>query len=102
MKFLAIAKQKDTLMTLPPAAIEQLLEASWKVMKQQKEQGKILDYFYSPGGYTVVIVEYENSDEWVKDQMAIPILSYYDQEIYPLCDLGKTVETFINALKAAK
>ena len=87
-------------MTLPPSTIKQLLEASWAVMKQQKEQGKIVDYFYSPLGCTVVIVDYENSDEWVKDQMSIPILSYYEQDIYPLSDLGKTVEAMVDALKA--
>ena len=101
MKFLAIAKQKDSLMMTPPGTIRQIMEASWKAMQQQKAQGKIVDYFYSPGGYSIVIVEEPTIEDWVRDQMAVPILSYYDQEVYPLGDLGAAIEGFIEKLKAA-
>ena len=72
MKFLAIAKQKDSLMMTPPGTIRQIMEASWKAMQQQKAQGKIVDYFYSPGGYSIVIVEEPTIEDWVRDQMAEP------------------------------
>ena len=101
MKFLAIAKQKDSLMTLPPATIRQLLETSWTAMKHQKAQGKIVDYFYSPLRCTVVVVDYPSTEEWVKDQAAIPILAYYDQEIYPLSEAEPAIEGLLEGLKAA-
>ena len=102
MKFLGISKPKDTLTTLPPAVVSQLLEASMAAMKQFKKEGKILEYYASPANYAVVILDYKNAEEWVKDQNSIPILAYYDQEIYPLADMEEVVKTYLEALKAAE
>ena len=101
MKFLAIAKQKDSLMMVPPAVLRQLLESSFEAMRQQKQQGKIVDYFYSPAGYSIVIVDEPSIDAWMEDQMAIPVLSYCDQEIYPLGDIEVAMKGYIENVKAA-
>jgi hypothetical protein len=102
MKFLVISKAKDTLTMVPPAVTRQLLEASMAAINQFKKAGKILDYYYSPVGCVVVILNYNNADEWVKDQVAMPILTYYDNEIYPLADGNESVKAFIETLKAAE
>jgi hypothetical protein len=102
MKYLAIAKAKDILYSLPPGVIRQLVEQTMAAMEQQKKEGKILEYYYSPAGCSVVIVDYVNAEQWVQDQAAIPILSYYDQEIYPLSDANQAMKTMVQSLKAAE
>lgn len=102
MKFLAIAKPKDTLTMLPPAVTRQLMEMSMASMSQLKKAGKILESYISASACTVVMLEYNNVEEWVKDQLSIPLLTYYNQEIYPLADMEKSMKSFVEALKMAE
>jgi hypothetical protein len=102
MKFLGLLKQKEVLLTLPPAVGRQLLEASIAGMNQLKKQGKLLESYYSPSGLGMVILNYANADEWVKDQNMVPILPYYDQEVYPLADMEEVMKSNLEALKAAE
>ncbi|MGD0794531.1 MAG: hypothetical protein ABR958_02905 [Dehalococcoidales bacterium] len=102
MKFLSISKPKDTLTMLPPAVTRQLMEISVAAIKQQKKEGKILEYYYSPAACSVVILDYKNAEEWVKDQNSIPILAYYDSEIYPLADFDESMKSFLETIKAAE
>ena len=102
MKFLAIAKPKDSASMLPPAVTRQLLEMSMAAMKQLKKDGKQLEAYVSPAGCFAVILDYKSSEEWVKNQLAIPILTYYNQEIYPLADMEELMKAYIEALKAAE
>ncbi len=102
MKFLAIGKPKDTLTTLPPAVTRQLLEITMTAMKQMKKDGKALESYVSPAGCIAVILDYKSVEEWVKDQLASPILTYYDQEIYPLADMEELMKAYLESLKAAE
>jgi hypothetical protein len=102
MKFLALLKQKEVMLTLPPAVGRQLIEASMAGMKQLKKEGKLLESYSSPSGLGAVILNYNSADEWIKDQNLIPLLTYYSQEIYPLADMEDTMKSVLEALKAAK
>ena len=102
MKFLSISKAKDSASMLPPAVARQLLEMSIAGINQQKKQGKVLEFYYSPAGYAIVILDYKSAEEWVKDQNMLPILSYYTHEIYPLADGEESMKSFVEALKAAE
>ncbi len=102
MKFLAIAKPKDILYTLPPNILRQLVESALAGMEQQKKEGKILEYYYTANGCTVVLLEYASAEQWVQDQASLRILSYYDQEIYPLSDAPQAMKTMIEKLKAVE
>jgi hypothetical protein len=99
MKFLSIGRPKDTLTTLPPATLKQLVEATMASMDKLKKEGKMLEGYGSPAGCIAVILEYNSAEEWVKDQRANPILSYYDQEIYPLAEMEEVVQGYLDALK---
>jgi len=102
VKFLGLLKPKDILFTLPPAVIRQLWEASMAGMNQLKKQGKLLEGYYSPAGLGAVILNYNNTDEWIKDQNLIPVLNYYYQEVYPLADMEEALKLNLEALKAAE
>jgi hypothetical protein len=101
MKFLAIGRPKDTLTMLPPATLKQLLEATMATNNQMRKEGKLLEGYGSPAGCIAVILEYKTAEEWVKDQIASPLLSYYDQEIYPLADMEEVVKGYLDALKTS-
>jgi hypothetical protein len=102
MKFMVVAKPKDTMTMLPPAVTRQLLEVSMAAMGQMKKAGKILEAYYSPVGCIVVMLNYNTAEEWVKDQISMPILTYYDNEIYPLADYEQSLKIFTEGLKAAE
>ena len=102
MKLLCISKVKDSFLTMPPAVMRQILELSMAAMEQQKRQGKVLEYYYSPAGYQIVILEYKDAEEWTKDQLSIPVLTYVDNEIYPLTDGFPALKGMIEVLKMAE
>jgi muconolactone delta-isomerase len=94
MKILSIGKPKESLLSLPPETAKQLTKAATETSKQLIDKGKILAQYYSPTSqYIFVILDYDTAEEWMKDLMSMPILSYYDQETYPIVD-------FPDALKA--
>jgi hypothetical protein len=102
MKFLVIAKLKDVTLTLPPAILMPIFEASVSAMNQQKKEGKLLDFYYSPGaGRLVGMLNYDNAEQWQKDQTKIPILMYMDYESYPLANYDEYVKNYMEAMKAA-
>jgi len=103
MKFMTIGTAKDTMSTLPPAVIRQLLEASMAVMNQRKKEGKILE-FYSLAGWNrvVVISESKSAEEIVQSLVETPITAFYSMEVYPLADLNESAKTYIESLKAAE
>jgi hypothetical protein len=102
MKFLGLLKPKEILLALPPAVGRQLLEASIAGMNRLKKEGKFLEGYYSPAGLGAVILNYNNTDEWLKDQNSVPILNYYYQELYPLADMDEALKNNLEALKAAE
>ena len=103
MKILSIGRPTDALKALPPAALLQLAEASIAVMQQQHKEGKLLEYYYSPagGGRIIIILDYRDGEEWVKDLMSVPIQSYYEYDIYPMADGFETAKAMFAAMKAA-
>jgi muconolactone delta-isomerase len=102
MKLLCITKVKDSLLTMPPAVMRQILEASAAAIEQQKKQGKVLEYYYSPAGYNIVILDYKDAEEWAKDQLSVPVLTYVDTQVYPLTDGSTTINGMIEVLKATE
>jgi hypothetical protein len=102
MKFLVISKMKDTASALPPAVARQILEVSVAALEQQKKAGELLDFYYSPAGCSVAILEQKNAEEWVKHQSAIPILSYANFEVYPLSEGFSAMKTLLESFKMAE
>ena len=76
MKILCIGKPTEAFRALPPNISLQLLESFQEVAIKQREENKILDFYATPIGYSIVILNYENADEWVRDQKEIPIINY--------------------------
>ena len=102
MKILCIAKPTEAFRALPPDISLQHLVSFQAVATQQREERKILELYVTPIGSSVVILDYETADEWVKDQRNIPLLNYYEFEIYPLADGFEAVKGIIASLKAMK
>ena len=102
MKFLCITKVKDSLLTMPPAVMRQILEASAAAIEQQKKQGTVLEFYYSPAGYNIIILEYNDAEEWAKEQLSVPVLTYLDIQVYPLTDGSTTINAMIEVLKATE
>jgi muconolactone delta-isomerase len=102
MKILTIAKLKDAALTMPPAVMLPIMEASVAEMNKQKKEGKVVEWYYSPGTFqSVVILDYDSADQWTKDQAKIPILAYCDSEVYPLANYEAYLKGMVEAMKAA-
>lgn len=103
MKFLGISTLKDAALMLPPAAIIQLMEGTMAVISQQKKEGKIKEFFYSPGwNRSIALVENNSAEEMLKNINSMPIASYLDMEVYPLADGIQAMKDFVEAAKAAQ
>lgn len=100
MRFLCVDKPKSSFGLLPPEVQLQLMETSFAAIQQEREERKILELYYSPKGYSVVIVDIDSADEWVKLRGAIPVLNYMDTELYPLADGITSMKGMIESLKA--
>jgi hypothetical protein len=102
LKIMSISRPKSTLATLPPTVLKQLMEASTAAIQQYHKEGRILEYYYSPvgAGCSIVILDYKNADDWMKDIATIPMLNYFENDIYPLADGFETTKGMIASLKA--
>ena len=93
MKILAIGKPKEALLSLPPDKRKELTEATIKTNKKWKDEGKIIATYISPGaGYVFALLNYDTAEEWMKDLVSNPLLSYYEQEIYPVVDFDDAMK----------
>jgi muconolactone delta-isomerase len=103
VKILSIGKPKDAFSSLPPGTIKRLFEASMAAMQQQQKEGRLLEFYASPvgTGRSIVILDYKNGEDWEKDIMAIPVLNYYEQEVYPLADGFEACKAMLEALAAS-
>jgi len=103
MKFLVIAKLKDTASTLPPSVMRPLMEATLDLMNQEKKAGRILEmYFLAGSGRSMVISEVKSAEEIVQRQSTLPISGFMDFETYPLADFNESMKTYIESMKAAE
>ncbi len=102
MKLLVIGKPKDAMTTLPPGLIRQLWETSLVALGQQKGAGRFLEGYSSPTGHAIAILDYKDADEWMKEQTSVPIVRYYDWEVYPLAHLEEGMNSLLGSLKAAE
>ena len=90
MKFLTIAKMKDTASTVPPSVIRPLMEATLDLMNQRKKTGEVLEMYFMAGcGRSMVITEAKSAEEIVQRQSALPISGLMDFETYPLADANE-------------
>jgi muconolactone delta-isomerase len=88
MKILSIGKPKESLLSIPQETRMKMVKESIEPTKQLKDKGKVLAQYYSPTSqYVFVILDYDDAGEWMKDLMSNPIMTYYDQEVYPIVDL---------------
>jgi len=101
MKFIAILRPKDTLSMLPPDAVLKIYETSMAGMEKLQREGKMPDGWASPNGNAVVMLDYDDVEQWMVEQMAIPILNYYSQEIIPVTDLKSLMGNYLAAMKQA-
>jgi muconolactone delta-isomerase len=103
MKFLTISHSKDTMSTLPPAVLRQLMEATVAYMDQGKKDGRILAYYFIPGwDRSMVISEGNSAEDIVKAIAGLPVGSFLDFEVYPLADPNESMKIYIEALKMAE
>ena len=103
MKFLTIAKMKDTASTLPPSVVRQLMEATLALMNQEKKAGRILEFYFMAGsGRSMVISEAKSAEEIVQRISALPIGGFMDFETYPLADFNESMKAYIESMKAAE
>lgn len=103
MKFLTIAKMKDTMSTLPPAVSRQLMEATLALMNQEMKAGRILEaYFMAGSGRSMVIGENKSAEELVQVISTLPIGGFMDFETYPLADFNESMKAYIESMKAAE
>ncbi len=103
MKFLTIAKLKDAASMLPPATFVSIFEASLAAWEQQKKEGKIVEAYYLPETRRLmVILNYDNADQWAKDQTKLPILNYVEVETAgALSNYDEFLKATLEAAKAA-
>ena len=101
MKFLTICTMKEAFSMLPPATEERLMELTSAWMDDQKKKGKVLEAYLSPGGTCIVISEEASAEEIVQDQAAIPMGGFMDFKVYPLADMKKSMQAYIEACKQA-
>jgi muconolactone delta-isomerase len=103
MKFLTIAKMKDTASTLPPSVMRRLMEATLEVMNQEMKAGRILEaYFMAGSGRSMVIAEAKSAEEIVQRMSALPAEGLMDFETYPLANFNESMKAYIEAVKAAE
>ena len=104
MKFLTIAcAKKETMSTLPPSVMSQLMKATDAYMDEGKKKGEFLEYYYIPGwNRSIVISESKNAEEIVQKISGVPISGFMDFEVYPLADPKESMKIFIESLKAAE
>lgn len=100
MRFLAIARPTTALGLLPPDVLLQLQEASFAGMQQLREERKVLEWYYSPAGCSAVILDYDDPDQWVKEQGMVPLINYMEQEVYPLANGFDAFQGMIQSMKA--
>jgi hypothetical protein len=93
MKILSIGKPKESLLSLPPEKRKELTEASRKTNKKMRSEGKVIASYYAPtSGYIFVILNYDTTEEWMKDLMSSPVLNYYDQETFPVVEFDDAMK----------
>ena len=103
MKFLTIAKMKDTASTIPPSVMRPLIEATLDLMNQEMKAGRILTAYQMAGSErTMVISEAKSAEEIVQRISAIPISGLMDFETYPLADFNESMKAYIESMKAAE
>jgi hypothetical protein len=102
MKFIAVLRPKESLSMLPPDALLKIWEASIPGMQKLKQEGKQTNVWASPTGCAVSMLNYDNADQWLMDQVTIPILNYYTQEIFPVTDLMTIMTKYMDAFKQVK
>lgn len=100
MRFLAIEKGTDAFGMLPPQVKLQLMEASFASVQRLREEGKILEFYYSLTRDTIVLLDYENAEECVDSMISIPALNYTKPELYPLADGIASMKKGLEALRA--
>jgi muconolactone delta-isomerase len=103
MKFLTIAKMKDTASMVPPSVVRPLMEGTLDLMNQEMKAGRILEaYFMAGSGRSMVISEAKSAEEIVQRISALPVGGFMDFETYPLASFNESMKVNIEALKEAE
>jgi muconolactone delta-isomerase len=103
MKFLTIAKMKDTASTVPPSVMRPLMEVTLDLMNQEMKAGRILEaYFMAGSSRSIVIAEAKSAEEIVQRISALPTGGFMDFETYPLANFNESMKANIEALKAVE
>lgn len=103
MKFLTIAKMKDTASTIPPSVMIPLMEATRDLMNQEMKAGNLLEAYQMAGSErTMVISDCKSAEEIVQKISAIPISGLMDFKTYPLADFNESIQVYIESMKAVQ
>ena len=103
MKFLTIAKMKDTASTVPPSIMRPLMEATLDLMNREMKAGNVLEAYQMAGSErTMVISEVKSAEDIVQKISAIPVSGFMDFETYPLADFNESMKAYIESYKAAE
>jgi len=100
MRFISIDKPTAALGMLPPDVLLQIGEASIAKIEQLREERKILEFYHTPAGVSIIILDYDNVDEWIRDKMQIPITAYLEPQVYPLGDGMAYMKGITESMKA--
>jgi hypothetical protein len=62
----------------------------------------LLEFYYSPvgTGSSIIILDYKDAEEWLTYMREIPILNFYEHEIYPLTDGFESIKSVFVTIKA--
>ena len=102
MKFLSICKVKDSFSMVPPSMGRQLMEATMTWTNQQVKAGKIVEIYSCGPGITAAICEHPDADDLNRVISTMPMSGFMHFDIYPLAEINSSMQTYIEAYKAAE
>jgi len=87
MKFMIIARFKDSIYTLPPEKVKELTEAQAKFHKKLAKEGKLKESYYLGNMKGMVAIYDLDSPEDLARFTESPGFALVDAEITPLVDM---------------
>jgi hypothetical protein len=103
MKFVSICSIKDTVSTLPPSIVRQILEAGVVWINQQKNAGTLLEIYGMAGWRRVMIIwEVESAEAIVRVVNENPMGAFLNHEVYALADIDEVMKANIESAKRAE
>ena len=88
MKFMLIARYKDSFYALPPKKQRKLMDATGPYMEKLTKEGKLKEaYFLGNMKGVMAIFDLNSSEDLVRLAYESPVFPFVDAEITPLVDM---------------